>query len=261
MSKITIIFIAIFVTFSIASCGDLTTTSTGGPTTEEVTTALETTVAIVTTQETTTEATTTIAPTTTEATTTIAPTTTEVVTTVPITTTATTTIVTDFNLTNYYLSAINLVESDLFLQLRTIINNGFHGVTYGNARYILDETDADPNNPDNVILVYTQWSVDETWDSGLTWNREHVWPQSLLPNSADNYTVNTASDLQNLKPADRGSNSSRSNKYFVNTTTTLSYAPPNEVKGDIARILFYMVVMYDELSLVDTTPNKLEMRM
>jgi endonuclease I len=94
--------------------------------------------------------------------------------------------------------------------------------------------------------VYTQYSVDGTWDAGATWNREHVWPQSYL-----NYDTTMSADLHNLKPADPGENSSRSNKYFDNVTTSSAYEPPDEVKGDIARILFYMVVRYEILSLID----------
>jgi endonuclease I len=60
-----------------------------------------------------------------------------------------------------------------------------------------------------------------------------------------------SADLHNLKPADPGENSSRSNKYFDNVTTSSAYEPPDEVKGDIARILFYMVVRYEILSLID----------
>jgi endonuclease I len=77
-----------------------------------------------------------------------------------------------------------------------------------------------------------------------------VWPQSFLGVSASNGTVNAASDLQNLKPSDQAENSSRSNKYYGNSTTAQTYAPRDEVKGDIARILFYMDIMYNGLSLI-----------
>jgi endonuclease I len=159
----------------------------------------------------------------------------------------------------YYNSASGLSGNTLFLELRSIINNGFSGVSYGASRYILDETDADPNNPGNVILVYLGTSVSGVWDAGYTWNREHVWPQLLLPDSASNSSTNTASDLHNLKPANPSMNSSRLNKYYDNITTSESYEPRDEVKGDIARILLYMITMYPELSLVDREPNYLEM--
>ncbi len=125
---------------------------------------------------------------------------------------------------------------------------------YGDARYTLDEADRDPNNPSNVILVYLGTSVSGVWDGGATWNREHVWPQSLLGVSADNSTVNMASDLHNLKPANPSENSSRSNKWFGDTTTAYSYAPRTDVRGDIARILFYMAIRYnDTLTLINIT--------
>jgi endonuclease I len=118
----------------------------------------------------------------------------------------------------------------------------------------LDESDADPTNPGNVILVYTGWSVSGTWDAGNTWNREHIWPQSLL-----GYDSVMSSDLHNLKPSDPTANNSRSNKYFDNVTTSASYEPRDEVKGDVARILLYMLTMYDDLTLVNSTPSVYEM--
>ncbi len=158
---------------------------------------------------------------------------------------------------SYYASTEGLNGNALFLELRTIIQTGFEGVTYGDARDILAETDKDPNNSNNLILVYLGTSVSGAWDEGITWNREHVWPQSGMPDSAVNEVVNMASDLQNLKPANPSENSSRGNKWFdyVPTTSSVAYEPRDAVKGDIARILLYMVVMYDELTLVDSYPN------
>jgi endonuclease I len=124
---------------------------------------------------------------------------------------------------------------------------------YGNARYDLPLSDADPNNPNNIILVYSRTSVSSTWDEGITWNREHVFPQSLLDVKTSNSSRHKGADYHNLKPANPSMNSSRGNKYFAETTTTTSYAPPEVVRGDVARILFYMVTMWPELSLVDVT--------
>lgn len=159
----------------------------------------------------------------------------------------------------YYEGADGLTGTTLELFLRTVVTTGFVGVTYGDARYMLDDTDRDPNNSNNVILVYLGTSVSGAWDGGITWNREHVWPQSLLGASADNNVVNVASDLHNLKPSNPSVNSSRGNKYFDNLTTTVSYAPRDEVKGDIARILFYMTIKYDYLNLVDSNPSVYQM--
>jgi endonuclease I len=114
-------------------------------------------------------------------------------------------------------------------------------------------SDVDPNNPNNIILVYSRTSVSSTWDEGVTWNREHVFPQSLLDVKTSNSSRHKGADYHNLKPANPSMNSSRGNKYFAETTTTTSYAPPSIVRGDVARILFYMVTMWPELSLVDVT--------
>jgi endonuclease I len=124
-------------------------------------------------------------------------------------------------------------------------------VTYGNARYAIDDYDQDPNNPNNVLLVYSQNSVSGVWDDGLTWNREHVFPQSLMGVETVNSSRHKGADYHNLKPENPSINSSRGNKYFAESTTTTSFAPPVSVRGDIARILFYMVTMWPELSLVD----------
>ena len=162
-------------------------------------------------------------------------------------------------LSAYYFSASGLSGTALLEELRVIINTGLTRVTYDSAKYILDETDQDPNNPNNLILVYLGTSVSGTWDAGVTWNREHVWSQSLLGVDTNPSSKHVGSDLHNLKPANPSENSSRGNKYFDNVTTTVSYAPRDEVKGDVARILFYMVVMYDYLTLQNRIPNVYEM--
>ena len=154
---------------------------------------------------------------------------------------------------------------------------------------ILQLSDQDPLNNDNMILVYSERSQDKLYRDGSgnytsfengngtqnnSWNREHVWPKSHgFPNQDDiAYT-----DVHNLKPADRSVNSSRGTKDYdyggqqhSEATNCLfdsdSWEVPSSVKGDIARIIFYMVVRYDpgydhlnnifDLELVDyTTPG------
>lgn len=165
----------------------------------------------------------------------------------------------------YYDAADGKTGNNLKAALNTIVNAGLQLKTYGEARNILGETDQNPNNPDSIILVYRGTSVSGEWDGGTTWNREHVWPQSLLGEDASNNTANICSDLQNLKPADPGENSSRGNKYYDNQTTSASYTPRNEIRGDLARILFYMVIAYEEssldLELVNNNPELHEMAM
>lgn len=163
----------------------------------------------------------------------------------------------NMDMESYYDDAEGLYGAVLIEALHTIVNSDFHGVTYGEARYILDESDMDPNNSDNIILVYLRTSTSGIWDNGSTWNREHVWPQSLLGEKADNGTVNIASDLFNLMPANPQENSNRSN--YAYTEILFGYEPDDDIKGDVARALFYMMIMYDELNLVNTAPKLHEM--
>jgi len=165
----------------------------------------------------------------------------------------------EYTYQGYYEGADGLTDSNLVSFLHERLNQGFSPVDYGAARYILDDTDQDPNNPNNLILVYLGTSVSGAWDSGITWNREHVWPQSLLGTDASNSTINSASDLHNLKPANPAENSSRSNKYFDVMTGPETYLARAAVRGDIARILFYMDIMYQELSLVNSNPGVYQM--
>ncbi len=193
---------------------------------------------------------------------------------------------------DYYLEANGKSSEQLKEALYQIISN--HTVfPYTSSSTdtwdILQLSDQDPENHDNMILVYTGRSQDKGYRDGSgnysqyengngtqsnSWNREHVWPKSHgFPDEDDNaYT-----DVHNLKPSDRSVNSSRGTKDFdyggnqhseaTNCfTDSDSWEPSDFVKGDIARILFYMVVRYDpgydhnnnsfDLELVDyTTPG------
>jgi endonuclease I len=162
-------------------------------------------------------------------------------------------------LDSYYADAAGLYGDYLVLVLRDILRESFEGVDYESAKVALTETDRDPNNPDNIILIYRRTSVLGIWDGGNTWNREHVWPQSLLGVPANASRVNVSSDLHNLSPANPSENSSRGNKFFYIETNTQAYEPHDDVKGDVARMMFYMITMYENLSLVNTPPNMYEM--
>ncbi len=137
---------------------------------------------------------------------------------------------------------------------------------------ILTIADRDPNNPENVVLIYTGFSVDgpQEYNNGNGWNREHVWAKSHgFPSSSDTaYT-----DCHHLKACDISTNSARGTKdfddggqqYFDGGTvptechyTSTSWEPRPAVKGDVARMMFYMVTRYSapsslELILVDYT--------
>jgi endonuclease I len=163
----------------------------------------------------------------------------------------------DPEIVTYYASAQGLNGEDLLLELRTIVNTGITRVSYGDVRYILDDSDQDPNNPSNVLTIYDRQSVNGVWD-GSTYNREHVWPNSRLGvASVDNSDVNIASDLHNLRAAIPSTNFSRSNKWYDATTTSDTYFPGDADKGDVARIILYMYMAYTGMEIVETiTPEQ-----
>lgn len=151
--------------------------------------------------------------------------------------------------TDYYASLSGVTDAQLKAALRTLISD-MNLRTYGEARYTLDDSDRDPNNANNVILVYNRASISGVWN-GSSWTREHVWPQSKLGASADNGTANIASDMQNLKPINQPINEVRSDKPFSDGSGTHGvvadggYYPGDADRGDIARIIFYMHVRWN----------------
>ncbi len=135
----------------------------------------------------------------------------------------------------------------------------------------LKYTDEDPNNANNVLEIYTGWSVAAGSYGGnaTDWNKEHTWSKSH-GGFGDNAPAGT--DLHHLRPCDATVNSAKSNKDFDNGGTALTDASPPqgytgvtgcyqtgntweprpEDKGDVARIIMYMAVRYEG---TDTTYN------
>lgn len=169
---------------------------------------------------------------------------------------------------NYY-AGVSGTGPVLKAQLRTAMTNGHIQRQYGEHRFATAITDADPNTPGNILLVYNRASVPATWDNGITWNREHVWPESRQPGSVSNTTRGNLGDHHALKPCNPSINSSRGNKPFGDANTTGAhgslgsyYFPGDLDKGDIARILFYSDTRWGAdlgLSLVDTFPSGFQM--
>lgn len=157
----------------------------------------------------------------------------------------------------YYYDANNDIGDALKTTLHTIINTGFSPTTYDDARQILGEADAVLNDPSKVLAIYNSATVSSTWD-GTTWTREHVWPNSRLgiPRVTSSQR-NQASDLHNLRAIIQSVNASRSDRIYTDNSgenqinADGGYYPGDEHRGDVARILFYMAVMYDFLELAE----------
>lgn len=158
-------------------------------------------------------------------------------------------------LLSYYQGINGKTGNDLFLGLRNIISNRTI-TSYDRAKDILEISDRDPDNHNNVILIYNRTSVQGPWSSGGTiWNREHVWPQSFL-------SGNQYQDPHNIRPANPGVNTNRQNYAFApgsgsHGVVTGGWYPGDEDRGDVARIMFYMITLYTQLNI--TTMGSMEM--
>lgn len=178
----------------------------------------------------------------------------------------------------YYDSASGLSGEGLKTSLYNIIKDHTEfPYTYSGTDVwdILKETDKDPQNPNNVILLYTGWSVDaeQEWNNGNGWSREHVWSKS---HGDFGTTQGAGTDVHHLRPSDPSVNSAKNNRWFddcnepyldndLYTGCFTSYddwvwQPRDEVKGDVARMIFYMSTRYEgendepDLEILDYLP-------
>jgi len=185
--------------------------------------------------------------------------------------------------TGYYDSALGKTSTALKTSLHSIVAT--HTVlpytsTQPDVWDALKALDEDPADTTSVILIYSGLDAlkanQYTGSNGTTgtWDREHLWPQSFgLVVYGDNAPPKT--DIFNLRPIDPTINSTRNNRYYdfstapVSTKTLApgsdydsdSWCPRAEDRGQIARSIFYMTVVYDgtytnapTLTLSDT-PN------
>ena len=156
--------------------------------------------------------------------------------------------------TGYYNGTEGKSGDELKAELNSIIS-GHTPYSYFFSKEIFKLSDADPENPDNVIQVYTGFSHDNTdyGNSDLELNREHVWAKShgMFGDVPPMY-----GDVHNLKPSASTVNQSKSNLDFDNGGvqhavatgcyyTDSTWEARDEVKGDVARIIFYMSTRYE----------------
>ncbi len=136
--------------------------------------------------------------------------------------------------------------------------------SYDDLKTLTQYSDAENGSSDTITLFYSSLQVSGSWDGGTTWNREHVWCQSLGTFT----TSNCGSDLHHLRPSDPKANSTRNNLPFGVVTSGSSYKtattnsgqvagyytsscfePLDNVKGDVARILLYCYVRWEQTNL------------
>lgn len=154
----------------------------------------------------------------------------------------------------YYASAIGKTGPALRTALHNVIRVQTR-LTYDQVWEALKDTDQDPGNSGNVILLYSGRSQSKNTNGGNPndWNREHVWAKS---HGDFGTATGPGTDVHHLRPEDVSVNSSRGNKDFDsggstvaeapgNYTDSDSFEPRNAVKGDVARMIMYMAVRYE----------------
>lgn len=191
------------------------------------------------------------------------------------------------NVDDYYSSAgiEGLKHEQLLSQLASSMNTNHRYYTnYGDIKGANAFSDEDIDITSNIIDFYTGVSFKNTWDGGVTWNREHVWCKNrsngLYTDVSSDAKRGAGADIHQLKPSFQSVNSSRKDKFYSdlnkqgnelmydgvatgNYSNNISFEPRDEVKGDIARILMYMYTHYsseittniDRLNATDTASS------
>lgn len=127
------------------------------------------------------------------------------------------------------------------------------------------------SDADHVRDFYTQTDLAKSWGAGKsgTWNREHVWCQSLSNGMWG--TTGGGSDLHHIRPVESNLNSTRGNSKFgdVNKQNPKysydkslggylandTFEPLDSVKGDVARVVMYVYTHYNTYANVGGTTN------
>jgi len=154
----------------------------------------------------------------------------------------------------YYANALGKTGTELRVALHSIISVQTR-ISYSQVWTALQETDQDPDNADNVLLLYSGQSRSKNAHGGNPddWNREHVWAQS---HGGFGTATGPGTDIHHLRPADVTVNAERGNKDFDDGGSPVAEAPGNftdsnsweahdTVKGDVARMVMYMAIRYE----------------
>ena len=135
---------------------------------------------------------------------------------------------------------LTLTGSSLKQELRTLITKTHtNKSTYDDLKTSIPKADASLTNPSKILLIYSRKEVNGKWDGAATWNREHVWPQS----KGWFKTSGAGADLHHIRPEDPGVNNTRGSTPFGENS---GYTPVDAAKGDVARIIFYLLTRYSE---------------
>ena len=130
--------------------------------------------------------------------------------------------------------------------------------SYSNLRDMYIYVDKDLNDAKKIISYYNGQQLNGTWDGGVTWNREHTWPQSKFEGSetTKGTTIPIGYDMQSIRPTSTSVNSDRGNTAYGEGG---NYYDPDDVsinnsnyttisngtyRGDCARVILYDYITY-----------------
>jgi len=154
-----------------------------------------------------------------------------------------------------YYSAMDFTKTQtpLFDDLATLTIAKHSNILEYNERHnYLYNADADPGNNENVLLIYSGVSTDKReYMSGnnsytpQTFNTEHVYPQTYLG------TGNAKGDLHHLRTCNGTINGNRGSYAFTDGagsygTKSGAWYPGDDWRGDVARMILYVNLRYDE---------------
>ncbi len=177
----------------------------------------------------------------------------------------------------YYDSLDGLADTQLRQALQDIIaeEGVVRAQTYADVIDILMEADQNPENSNQVWLVYTEQGrpkldFQTTSNNFEKWNREHTYPRSRggffdiddddISDGRDIFWNTTAdslrhgnSDAHALRAVDGPENSSRGNQHYGEYTGP--DATQGSFYGDVARSVLYMEIRYNGLQVVNGFPT------
>nr|WGD98776.1 endonuclease [Bacillus safensis] len=156
---------------------------------------------------------------------------------------------------SYYQSAAGKSGPALKKALHDIIDDHTQ-LSYSQVWDALKKTDEDPNNQNNVLLLYSGASRSKQSNGGNVVSGIGSMSGSPSLTAILGQAKAPGTDLHHLRATDVQTNSTRGNLDFDtggneykgapgNFYDSDSFEPHNRVKGDVARMLFYMAVRYE----------------
>ncbi|MDM1496712.1 endonuclease [Myroides odoratimimus] len=175
---------------------------------------------------------------------------------------------------------------ELKKELAKLITQTHHPIPYTPGVWeAIEYTDQDPDNPNNVLLIYgwpdkdaknvihkrsmhkTSKSSGNGSNRDYSWEREHVFAKSLavvkntkqtalIANVKSNYIGTSipeiaGTDVHNLRSINGTWNNTRGNKKFADghgnsgPVGSYNWYPGDDWKGDVARMMLYMHIRYE----------------